>query len=639
MNIFATRGFRFVLLSFIGVATISPVRCDDWIELRTPHFTVFSEASESRTRAWATEFELFRRAMMIVMPVDPSAVEPVTLVLFRSDRRLRPFKPVEGGKPSKVAGFFARSPGRACIAIAIDGARDDVREVIFHEGVHWHLASSDRALPLWLEEGLAGAFGNFRLSGNSFVVGSHRPEYMRYVGIAKPMPFEKMAAADFTGLKFNGQHAELTELFYCQSWLLVHALFFGVDGVGYLPLAQYVGGRPSDDDFTRDLEKGLGISVATLDKRMADYMAGGRFRTLTFPFDRTAVEAGFALRRPSAAEVDLMLGNLLVGVGRPADAEPYLLRALAGMPADVRPVEALAAMHLWQNRIPQALERYREAFRRGHESYLGHFVMARSALREAYSNMPVSLHLDVRDAIQHLAAALRLNRRFVLGYEAMSPLASLLRGEHEEVERIMTDGATRYPANPRIQLGLALTQIRRGKSQAARDIAQKTRPLILPEDDIARALLKEVEAELAANGASTGRALASATGLGNAFAPPPVFADSPPRSLAYAPRSIGDQLQQARRLKADGKAADARVVLEALHADPLAASKRGEIAALQREIEWEIALADAERMLEQKQSTDVSERIRAILADQPPDNIRTRAEGLLGRASATTPTP
>lgn len=212
------RGLAWAVLGLF-VALVSPGRADDWLELRTPHFTVVSEASEAKTREWAIEFELFRRAMAMVMPVDPSTVEPVTLALFRSDRRLRPFKPVEQGKPAKVAGFFARPPGRNLIAVSIEGARDDVRELVFHEGVHWHLAASARPRPLWLEEGLAQVFGNFRLNGNAFVVGALRPESMRHVTVAKPMPFTQIM--ELGSIAYNGKHADQAALFYHQSWVMI----------------------------------------------------------------------------------------------------------------------------------------------------------------------------------------------------------------------------------------------------------------------------------------------------------------------------------------------------------------------------------------------------------------------------------
>ncbi|MSU51642.1 MAG: hypothetical protein EXS37_21555, partial [Opitutus sp.] len=306
----------FTAVLLVGTA----VRADDWLELRTPNFTVISEVSEKRTRNWGVEFELFRRGMSLVMPVDPAAVEPVTLVLFRTDRRLRAFKPMEEGKPSRIAGYFAQAGGRKFIALSVEGALDGVREVVFHEAVHWHLAAAERPRPPWLEEGLAAVFGNFRMSGSHFMIGAFRPEFMRHVQVAKPLPFAKLFGMGADGLGYNGMHADMTALFYQQAWLTVHALIFGTEGVGTVPLAKYLQWPPTHPDPMKDFASGFGVDVAKMDERLANYLARGRFCTLTYSFDRRAVEAGFSLRAASAAEVDLTMGNLLVGAGRAPEA-------------------------------------------------------------------------------------------------------------------------------------------------------------------------------------------------------------------------------------------------------------------------------------------------------------------------------
>jgi hypothetical protein len=105
--------------------------------LTAPGFTVISEASEAKTRAWAIEFELFRRGISQLLPVEPGRLQPVSVVLFASAGRFEPFKPLENGKPARIDGFFVRIPGRNVIAISVGGAREATRERIFHEATHW----------------------------------------------------------------------------------------------------------------------------------------------------------------------------------------------------------------------------------------------------------------------------------------------------------------------------------------------------------------------------------------------------------------------------------------------------------------------------------------------------------------------
>jgi tetratricopeptide (TPR) repeat protein len=434
---------------------------------------VISEASEGRTRDWAVEFELFRRGMSIVMPIDPAALDPVTLVLFRTDRRMRPYKPQEDGKPARMAGYFVRAPERNFLALAIEGARDDVREIIHHEGVHWHLSAAARPLPLWLEEGLAEAFGNFRLKGNSFVIGATRPEFMRRIRIDKPMPFARLMAIEPGGLAFNGKHGEQTALFYCQSWAMVHALVFGTEGVGHLALADYIRQPAGGGSPLTEFEKGLGVTAAGLDAKLASYIVTGRFRDLTFPFDRNAVESEFAVRRIAAAEADLALGNLLVGVGRAADAQPHLARALAALPGDPRPLDALGAMSYQLEQNDDAEIHFRAAIRHGSRSYVSRYFLGQRSLREAmrFSFGPP----DPTESAQAFMECLRLNPRFVPAAEALSAIVGLLPERSAEAEAAVRASAARYPSNLKIQAGIALLEAVHGEPVIARQTLDRVR--------------------------------------------------------------------------------------------------------------------------------------------------------------------
>jgi len=459
------------IAALVGLAAAA--RVDDWIELRTPNFVVLSEASEGRTRDWATEFELFRRGMSMIVPVDAKTIEPVTLVIFRSDRRLRPFKPLEHGKPSQIAGYFARAPGRNFIAISIEGARDDVREIVFHEGVHWHLSAAPRALPLWFEEGVAEMFGNFHLSGSTFVVGSLRPEFMRYVKVAKPIPFAELMAVAPGGLSYNSHHGDQAALFYQEAWVMVHALFMGTDGPGIGALTRYATQPPMDRDPMRDFELEIGKNAAAMDRLLAEYVDHGRFRSLTMPFDRSEVQAGFHLGAPAAGVMDLTLGNLLLSADREAEAEPYLARASAALSGDPRADEALATMHIALGNEHEAAEDLRWAAKHGSTVYFVYYLLGELALHEAHTiffDKP-----DVSEATTHLVHCLQLNPRFVPACESLSLATAFLTGPDKAVDDLVRAATVRYPRNAAIQLGLASVEFRHGEIARAREALQRMR--------------------------------------------------------------------------------------------------------------------------------------------------------------------
>lgn len=473
----------------------SPVRADEWLELRTPNFTVLSEASESRTRAWAAEFELFRRAMNLVMPVAQDAIEPVSVFLFRSDRRMRPFKPREAGKPSNVSGFFARANGCNIIALAVDGARDDIRETIYHEAVHWHLQAANRPCPAWLEEGLAEVMGNFRLDGANFVIGARRPEYYRILRITGALPFAQLAG--MSTLAFNGKHAALTERFYAQSWMLTHALIFGVEGVGLARLGDYLAAGVVSLDPNADLQTKLGIAAPALEGLLANYLARGRYATLKLPFSRADVDKDFVLRRPSAGELELAHCNLLLGAGQLQEAETRLLQLRVARMADPQPLEALAWIGLARENLPEAGERFREAFRIGGGGALGNYVLGALELTEAARSPFGPSEKQVDAGLQRLEAAVKAKPRLQIVYETLALFSVGMKDHGSRVIPLLEEGARRFPENARILAGLAVHLSRAGAAERTCELVANVRRRDAHGDKVLLPLVQAAEAELA----------------------------------------------------------------------------------------------------------------------------------------------
>ncbi|MES2696435.1 MAG: tetratricopeptide repeat protein, partial [Verrucomicrobiota bacterium] len=424
-----------------------------------------------------------------------TAVDPVTLVLFRSDRRLRPFKPMENGKPSLVAGFFVRVPARNTIAIAIEGARDDVREIIFHEAVHWHLTAAARPLPLWMEEGLAEVMGNFRLSGNSFVLGSPRPEFIRFIKIAKPVPVAQMLAVD--GVQFNGKHGEQTQVFYCQAWALVHSLLFANGPNGHLLFSGFLATPPSDRGFLQDMNSALGVSEGDLERRLKEYLDQRKFNNRQYPFDRSSVEKGFVLTKAPAGAADLALGNLLVGSGRGTDAEPHFQRALVAMPQDARVHEGLASCSLVAGNLSAAREQFATAAQLPNATFLSHFMLAQLALTRKETFQFRLGKPDLSEPLAHLQRALKLNSRFQPAYENLGVIAMTVPGAPaKEVRELLEAGAQHFPESFRIRVSLAFVQSKAGDMAAARDSIRVARTLLPPGEPELQLELSKLEGTL-----------------------------------------------------------------------------------------------------------------------------------------------
>ncbi len=476
------------LAALASVVAATMGAAEEWVRIKTPHFTVISEASEAKAREWATQFELFRHTIARVLPVNPALVDPVTLVLFRSERSLRPFKPTEDGKPAQVAGFFVRLPTRNTIALAVEGARADVRRVIFHEAVHWHLGAAARTLPRWMEEGLAEVFSSFGVAGNDVELGALPGDHLRHLRNAKPMSVPELLAVD--AVRFSGKHHELAQVFYFQSWALMHSLLFDSGDAGLANFGKFLAEPASEEGAAPDLARHLQITVGDLERRLDGYLQAKRLNLRRLTIDRTAIEGTFTVEPAEAAEVDLALGNLLLGAARGAEAEPYFHRVRRARPADARGYEGAAACAVANHRPEEARALLDAAVTLPNATFLGFFTLAQVHAQRAATVQLPSEDSHFSAAITHVQQALQRHPRYLPAYELMAALATLLPQANPILGAWLQEGRLQFPQSREIRMGSAAHAFKSGDPGQGRSHLAAARRLTSPDNEQAR---REIE--------------------------------------------------------------------------------------------------------------------------------------------------
>jgi hypothetical protein len=135
-----------------------------WLRVTTANFVVYSDASEKRARAIAERLEGFHALLVSLLPGMASAArgDRLTVVAFRDGNAFKPFKPLQGGKPSRASGLFLGSSDRDLIALDASADEGSYR-VVFHEYIHKIVnrtklvgETDDAPAPLWFDEGFAG---------------------------------------------------------------------------------------------------------------------------------------------------------------------------------------------------------------------------------------------------------------------------------------------------------------------------------------------------------------------------------------------------------------------------------------------------------------------------------------------------
>ena len=176
----------------------STLHAADWISLRDVGVELVSDASERNVRQALDQLAQIRS---LLPPSSEPEPVPLRIFLFAKESEYRAYAP-----NGKASGFYQSGLERDYIALHAGTA---MPRVVKHEYVHFALRQRNAARPTWLEEGLAEYYSNF----DGKRVGLAIPEHVQMLQRRPWLSAEEMNAP-----------RELGEMFYAQSWALVHML-------------------------------------------------------------------------------------------------------------------------------------------------------------------------------------------------------------------------------------------------------------------------------------------------------------------------------------------------------------------------------------------------------------------------------
>ena len=153
---------RRIALLLLLVSTRAGARdAPAWVEVRSPHFSVVTDAGEREGRRLADQFERMRWVFQTLFPkanVDPIA--PIVVIAVKNQKGMQALEPeayLAKGQLT-IAGLFLRAPDKNYILARTDVEGEHPYSTVYHEYTHLELGTE--GMPLWLNEGLAEFFQN-----------------------------------------------------------------------------------------------------------------------------------------------------------------------------------------------------------------------------------------------------------------------------------------------------------------------------------------------------------------------------------------------------------------------------------------------------------------------------------------------
>ena len=112
---------------------------DIWIEVRSPHFTVISNAGDKEARKLADQFEQFREVFHNSFPkLRVDLGKPLIIFAVKNEESLKAFIPAywESKGLAHPAGIYIPGEERHYVAVRTDMASENPYQVVYHEYTH-----------------------------------------------------------------------------------------------------------------------------------------------------------------------------------------------------------------------------------------------------------------------------------------------------------------------------------------------------------------------------------------------------------------------------------------------------------------------------------------------------------------------
>jgi len=255
-----------ILLSSMPSRAAAPA----WVEVRSPHFVVVTDAGEKRGREVALRFEQVRAAFggVIYKNLTVNMPVPVEIIGFRGNKELRQFSPLWNGKAVELAGYFQMGEDRDFIAL--DLSSEGGWRVVFHEFTHLLVHANFPEVPLWFDEGFAEYFSGLEVEGDTLSVGHFLRDRGYVLSQSGWMPVQALFSVTHSSPEYN-ENSDHRSIFYAESWLVVHYL---LTQKKLKEAAEFMDLQLSNVPTAEAFQRAFGMAPAQFDKLLHRYFSG-----------------------------------------------------------------------------------------------------------------------------------------------------------------------------------------------------------------------------------------------------------------------------------------------------------------------------------------------------------------------------
>lgn len=198
---------------------------EDWLKAETAHFTIYSNASEKKTRTYAKKLEAFRTLTNMLLGASDTGPQPrFTLYMLAKDDQMLQVRPNFARQVGGV--YFNCAEGTQAYG-AVQNTSGDEQDrnliVLFHEYGHYVMFQHARTYyPAWYVEGFAEYLSTADPENGAITIGEMSKGRSYTLAEDRWISFSRVLDPDFGFAGDKNNNSWEIESFYAQSWLLAH---------------------------------------------------------------------------------------------------------------------------------------------------------------------------------------------------------------------------------------------------------------------------------------------------------------------------------------------------------------------------------------------------------------------------------
>lgn len=440
-----------ILLALLSTALTAGARekSEDWLEVRSPHFTVATNSNEKQGRKIADQFERMRSVFHTAFPkVQIDLGTPIVVLACKDEKSFRALEPAAYlAKGSlQLGGLFMQGLDKNYVLLRLDAQGEHPYAVVYHEYTHLLMGKSAEWMPLWMNEGLAQFYENTDIHEKDVELGQPSGQLLMVLRQNRLLPLDVLFRVDQKSPYYHEENKG--NIFYAESWALTHYLMVSDRKNQTQHLTQYGDLLADGKDPVTAAATAFG-DLKKLQAELESYVNRNSYTYFKMATITEVDDSAFQAQPLTGTQSDAVRADFLAYDGRDADARTLLDHVLTDDPKNASAHETMGFLEYRGGKLEAAGKDYELATQSDSQNYLAYYYAGAIAMNHALAaGEEAQVEANLRKAI-------KLNPSFAPTYDRLAALLGMGRRNLDEARVFEVTAISLDPATVIYRLNMA----------------------------------------------------------------------------------------------------------------------------------------------------------------------------------------